>query len=104
MLRPGLPDIAWFDPDGAALTPQRWHDRTARAFAMQLAGRNGSGGIDILRVLMNPGAETVVFALPEPFAVLLDTAAPDDPPSPPTASVPVAAHALVVVGRKEHAA
>jgi isoamylase len=97
---PGLPDIAWFDPDGAALTPARWNDRAARAFAMQLAGPGGEGGIDIVRVLMNAGAAPVVFNLPEPFRCELDSAAPEAEPGEPAREITVAAHALAVATRK----
>lgn len=103
LVAPGLPDIAWFDPDGTTLSPERWHDRSARAFALQLAGPDGAGAIDVLRVLMNPGNAPVTFHLPEPFAIALDTADPDAAPAPPCVEVPVAAHALVIATRKHPA-
>jgi len=97
---PGLADIAWFEPDGSVISPSRWHDRSARAFAMQLAGEDGMGGIAVLRVLMNAGATAVVFALPAPFAVLVDTAAPEEGERAPSATVTVAPHALVIAARR----
>jgi glycogen operon protein len=103
---PGLADIAWFEPDGTALAPSRWHDHGARAFAMQLAGptnegQAGQGGVDVVRVLMNPGSEPVTFRHPAPFAIVLDSAAPEAGPTPPADSIVVAPHALVVAVRNE---
>jgi glycogen operon protein len=103
---PGLADIAWFEPDGTALAPSRWHDHAARAFAMQLAGpANGAGNgeVDVVRVLMNPGSEPAMFRHPVPFAAILDTTAPDAAPGPPAESTVVAPRALVVAVRRERA-
>jgi glycogen operon protein len=95
----GLADIAWFDPDGSALTDARWHAPGSCAFAMQLAGPAAEGGVEVVRVMMNPATKAVSFALPEPFDILLDTAAPDAAPRPSVTRVEVAAHALVVARR-----
>jgi len=103
LVAPGLPDLAWFDPDGTPLAPARWNDRAARAFAMQLAGPDDAGGIDVVRVLMNPGDAPVTFVLPKPFRIELDTAHPDAEPGQPCEQARVAAHGLAVVARK-HAA
>jgi len=100
MVADDLPDLAWFDPEGAALTQVGWHDPRARAFAMQLAGPAAAGGIDILRVLLNPGARDVEFAMPAPFDVLLDSAAPDQVRRGAMARVTVAGHALVITARR----
>ncbi|WP_291296731.1 glycogen debranching protein GlgX [Elioraea sp.] len=103
---PGLPDIAWFEADGTALAPSRWHDHGARAFAMQLAGpanRGGAdqGGIEIVRVLMNPGSEPATFRHPSAFRAVLDSAAPDCEAAAPADSTDVAPHALVVAVRRQ---
>ncbi len=100
MVAEGLPDLAWFEPDGAVLTQAGWHDPSARAFAMQLAGPAAAGGTDILRVLLNPGAQEVTFALPAPFDVLLDSAAPDEVPPCGVIRVVVAPRSLVLTARR----
>lgn len=96
----GLADLAWFSPDGAPLAQPAWHDRGARAFAMQLAGPADDGGIDVVRVLLNPGAEPVAFALGAPCDVLLDSAAPEARRGLGQAQCVVAARAVVIAARR----
>ena len=96
----GLTDLAWYAADGTALAHDRWHDHGDRAFAMQLAGPSG-GGIEVLRVLMNPSSGPVTFALPGGFRLLLDTTTPDAPEAGVADRLVVAAHALALVARRQ---
>lgn len=96
----GLADLAWFSPDGAPLTQAAWNDRAGRAFAMQLAGPAEGSGIDIVRVLLNPGAGPVGFALGAAFEVLLDSAEPAAGRHEGTQRCVVAPHAVVIAARR----
>jgi len=68
----GIPDIAWFQPDGAEMTEQDWDTGFARAIAMFLNGKEiadvDSRGErvedDSFVVCFNAGDEAVEFVLP----------------------------------------
>jgi len=53
-------EVAWLSPSGEPLTEADWHDASARAFAMRLAGA------EPLAILLNASDEAVTFALPAP--------------------------------------
>ncbi len=99
---PGLPDIAWSEPDGAPVTPEAWHDPARRALVMQLAGpAAAAGATDVLRILMNARDAPVLFALPAlddvAFRPVLDTGAPEAPLRGTAEGIEVAGHGLVVL-------
>jgi len=50
---------------------------------------------------MNPGVSPVAFSLPETFAALLDTAAPEEGAREPATTITVAEHALVISVRRQ---
>lgn len=100
---PGLPDIAWAEPDGAPITPEGWHHPSRRAFSLQLAGPALAPGVtDVLRILFNAHHGPVHFAMPPldgaAFRMLLDSAAPDAPAEENLeGGIEVAGQALVVL-------
>jgi isoamylase len=88
----GLPDVAWFDPAGTAMTPEEWERNDATAFAMFLNG-DGIAGTgprgehlrdDTFYVCFTVSEDEVAFTLPgaawgEQWRRVLDT---DDPGAP----------------------
>ncbi|NOX98956.1 MAG: glycogen debranching protein GlgX [Verrucomicrobia bacterium] len=60
----GTPDIAWYRPDGADMTPGDWHAQTAGALSTFL---DGPVTTPIL-LLLNARAESLTFTLPAPPA------------------------------------
>jgi isoamylase len=81
-----IPDVTWFQLDGNVMTPESWHDASARCLAMRLGGQ-AIEGIDqtgerivdeTLLVLLNASEAPVEFTLPpdQPrvsWQVLVDT-------------------------------
>jgi isoamylase len=98
---PGVPDIAWFDDQGAPIPPDAWNDSKQRTLILRRAMSEGDDTVTILSLLLNPTGEDRLFRLPPPAlpsVVVLDTAAPesDGAVAAPDA-VPVAAHGAVLV-------
>ncbi|MGA9422258.1 MAG: glycogen debranching protein GlgX [Rhodanobacteraceae bacterium] len=95
-----LQDIAWYDLGGTLMPGEAWNDANARTLTFRRAGIAEDGCIDVLAVLFNAGDAAAEFMLPPPRAdwtCLIDSARPDAPEQPLTASrVVVAAHALLV--------
>jgi len=104
-VRPGVPDIAWFDPEGDVISDESWHAPAQRAFALQLVGAAASGqGLDVIRVLLNANDTPVAFVLPEDMSggwhMLLDSSLPETIAHGVNGSVTVEAGALVVVAAR----
>jgi glycogen operon protein len=104
-LRPGLPEIAWSEPEGGPVTPEGWHDPARRALALQLAGPGAApGSIDVLRILLNAHGHPVRFAAPPvqgaSFRPVLDTGAPEAPLREEEDGIELAAHALAVLAAR----
>jgi isoamylase len=81
-VRPGLPDVAWFDPDGTPITSQSWLDPTRSALGVRLAGAGlAPSTIDVIALLFNPTAGPLDFTLPPPrdcrFRMILNSATAD---------------------------
>jgi isoamylase len=104
---PGVCDIAWFDQDGAPISPAAWNDSEQRTLILRRAMADGDATVTILTLLLNPTREDCTFRLPPPHlpsTVLLDTAAPDAPAAAVADNVvAVGAHGTVLV-LAEHAA
>ena len=69
---PGLPDIAWFAPDGAEMTDEDWESGFAKSVAVYLNG-NGIPDLDVrgqrvtddsFVLYFNAHHEAIDFALP----------------------------------------
>jgi glycogen operon protein len=79
-LRPGLPDIAWFDQHGAPMTDEAWNEPEARTLALRRALPSAKGDVDVTMLLLNADGAGHAFALPEPaldWTLVLDSAHPD---------------------------
>ncbi len=75
-----IADIAWFDADGRAMTPDAWQEPEGRSLALRRAARRDDGTVEVVLMLVNGGAEDETFALPEPalsWRVEIESAAPD---------------------------
>ncbi|QOT82163.1 glycogen debranching protein GlgX [Cupriavidus basilensis] len=100
-LEPGLPDIAWFDTDGHALSPEQWSNPDGRTLAMRRAATGPDGRIQVTLLLLNAGGDDATFRFPEPmqhWRLLLDSSEPDAPEADvDAASVTVHAHAVVLL-------
>jgi isoamylase len=98
---PGVPDIAWFDDQGAPIPPDAWNDSEQRTLILRRAMADGDDTVTILSLLLNPTGEDRIFRLPPPLlpsVVVLDTAAPEsDSTVAASDAVEVAAHAAVLV-------
>ena len=98
---PGLDDAAWFDENAVELDEAAWADGVAQRLVLRRAVLNG-GQVDITCTLLNASGEQRDFAMPNPdlpWEILLDSANPDSKPLKPRAkTVPVAAHAVVLLG------
>jgi len=104
-VRPGLPDIAWFEADGATISSESWQDPSRRAFTLQLVGpATEPGAIDIIRVLLNAHDGVIPFAVPVEtpggWQLLLDTDRPDAEPAATEGFIDVAAGALVILASR----
>lgn len=108
----GLPDLAWFSPEGPALTAAQWHDGDARALGAFIGSPGRATGP--LLLLINAQADEVPFLLPaveagEPSAAAwqlrLNTAEWPGTQPAQAATVPagawytVPARSLVLLGR-----
>jgi glycogen operon protein len=104
-LRPDLPDIAWFDQHGRAMTPDAWNEPGARTLALRRAAEMPDGGVEVTMLLLNADGAGHAFALPEPprleWALVLDSAHPESPERPVfDGAVPVAPHAVVLLATR----
>ncbi len=111
---PGLPDVAWVRPDGEAMADGDW-DRPGGALGVFLNGGSSPGltasseptSISSFLVLLNAGADNVVFQLPqllgEKWTLELSTADPDAARASHEGggTVAVGARALVLLRRDE---
>jgi glycogen operon protein len=98
---PGLPDIAWSEPDGTPVSPEAWHDPTRRALMLQLAGPAAAPGVtDVLRIMLNGAGQPVRFTRAPvngaEFQPVLDTGAPEAPLQMDEEGIELPAHALAV--------
>ncbi len=76
---PGIKDIAWFDSNGETIPDEAWRDRAHRHLCLRRAGKNDSGHVSVLSLLLNPTTEAQTFTLPKPThagRILIDTARP----------------------------
>ena len=74
---PQMPDIAWFDERGAALTPDAWQNPEARALAVQRATARSSGKVDSVLMFVNGGHDPLLFTFPSSnikWHLLIDSA------------------------------
>lgn len=81
-VRPGLSDVAWFDPDGSPISSESWHDHGRKALGVRLAGLGlATSSVDVIALLLNPGGHAVEFTLPPPadcrFRMILNSATED---------------------------
>jgi isoamylase len=77
---PGVFDIAWFNPDGAAVQEASWTNPEHRLLCLRRATQNADGSVSVLNFLLNPTSEDHIFQLPEPALpgqILIDTARPE---------------------------
>lgn len=87
---PGMPDTAWFDADGAPMTPERWNDPEGRVLLLRRAGpARGEGaeseGVEVTLLLLNASGRDRVVTLPSPalaWISVLDSAEPEAPGHP----------------------
>jgi glycogen operon protein len=78
---PGIIDIAWFDEQGGAISPDAWNDPQRRTLVLRRALRL-NGDVAILTCFFNPEPDDRVFKLPPPRGatqLLLDSADPAAP-------------------------
>jgi len=120
LLAPGLADIAWFDTDGSAPSPESWANPDTRTLALRRTAAPpqperpemvrqsmqppDSTHVQVTLLLLNAGNTDVVFHLPEPtlaWELLFDSSRPDAlvaaTPLPDTALQAVPAHSLVLL-------
>ena len=89
------PDVAWFTPQGSAMTSEDWAADDARALALRLDGaaldeveaETAPDGADTLYLIFNGGHDTLRCTLPGPdwgsaWQRVVDTAEPDLVPAP----------------------
>jgi len=104
----GLAAAAWFDAAGQPMSSEAWDTAHERTLALRRAAPAGQGEVDVTLLLLNAGDEDVAFTLPGPaldWRLELDTskeAGPAQDCNEPT--VTVAAHALVLLSARVHAA
>ena len=83
---PGVPDIAWFGPDGNELSPEQWANGEDRTLALRRATHgNGEDEVAVMLLCLNASNDDVTFRAPAPgedWRVLFDSAAPDAGESP----------------------
>ncbi|GAA0836551.1 glycogen debranching protein GlgX [Cupriavidus pauculus] len=84
---PGLPDIAWFGPDGNELNSDQWANPEERTLALRRATHTAQEEVEVILLCLNATHEDVVFRTPAPgedWRLLFDSAAPDleDDPVP----------------------
>ncbi|MCA3183538.1 MAG: glycogen debranching enzyme GlgX, partial [Cupriavidus sp.] len=77
---PGLPDIAWFGPDGNELTSEQWANPEDRTLALRRATHCAQEEVEVIVLCLNASHEDVVFRMPAPgedWNLLFDSTAPD---------------------------
>src|SRR5262249_2793124 len=75
---PGIIDIAWFDEQGGAISPDAWNDPHRKVLTLRRTEKLDDG-VNILTCFCNPEAEDRIFKLPAPRLpthVLADSASP----------------------------
>ncbi len=108
----GLPDIAWFAPDGSEMSDEDWETGYAKSIAVYLNG-NGIPDRDVrgqrivddsFALCFNAHYEPIDFVLPDKkfgdsWVVVVDSAANDDEPTPVDAGqkVSVTARSVMVL-------
>jgi glycogen operon protein len=100
----GERDIVWLWLDGHEMTREQWENHSNRCFGFQLGRANNDESA--LLVLINASEQDVEFALPPPPAggwAILHATAQAAVPSSCATSVPVPAHALLVLDSAPHA-
>jgi glycogen operon protein len=76
---PGIKQQSWWDERGLELAPGDWDNSEARILCLRRAARTASGNVEITALLMNGGADRILFHLPGefPWQIVFDTAEPD---------------------------
>jgi isoamylase len=76
---PGIRQLTWWDERGQELAPGDWDNNEARILCLRRAARTASGSVEITALLMNGGADQILFHLPGdfPWQIVFDTAEPD---------------------------
>jgi glycogen operon protein len=101
---PGIPDIAWFDERGDALSDDAWQNPEARALAVRRASAGPNGRPDAVLLFVNAGHDPIQFRFPQPelsWHLLIDSAAPDMPVGPvEAATVEVQGHSVMLFGTR----
>jgi isoamylase len=124
---PGIPDIAWFDERGEALSIEAWHNPEARAISVQRAAPSGGrvhfrqersgdvrdarengdkdAGPEVVLLFVNAGRDEIAFSFPDnglTWYQLLDSANADGKPQRDDAiqetSVTVQGHTVMMFG------
>jgi isoamylase len=75
-----LPDISWFDADGAEITNDSWKDPNRRLLCLRRAFEEDASSVGLLSFFLNPTDEDQYFILPSalmPGRVLIDSARPN---------------------------
>ena len=110
---PGMPDIAWFAPDGSEMTEEDWESGFAKSIAVYLNGQ-GIPDLDVrgqrvtddsFVLCFNAHYEPIDFTLPpqefgaawSPVIYTADSTTADAKPVPAGAKVAVDARALMVL-------
>ena len=73
---PSILDVAWFDEQGAVLSPEAWADGAAQLLALRRAAQ-ADGYVDVTLLLLNATDEDREFLLPNaefPWRLALDSA------------------------------
>jgi len=79
-LRPGLPDVSWFDTSGQTLSAEGWNHPDGRTLMLRRACRLPPDHLDVTLLLLNAGAVEQPFVLPQPqlaWRRAIDSAQPD---------------------------
>lgn len=92
------PDVVWWHPDGRAMNDSDWNDPDGRLLVMILSGP----GSRQVAVVLNAGRGERTITLPachtgRSWQVEIDTARPDDGPTPAGTSVRIAARGVVLL-------
>lgn len=108
-IAPGLSHIAWFDLDGRPMSQEGWDYAEGRVLGLRRAIRCRDATVRVSLLLVNGSHEDVTFQIPASPALdwhrVVDTAEPDGGTRTRVASgVPLAAHALVLLGAVQDAA
>ncbi|PLQ00593.1 glycogen debranching protein GlgX [Cupriavidus pauculus] len=77
---PGLPDIAWFGPDGNELSSEQWANPEDRTLALRRATHSPEEEVEVIVLCLNASHEDVIFRMPTPgedWHLLFDSTAPD---------------------------